>query len=96
MYPDTGQDPRQGKGGSTLEELEEILPGPRCLADASERQMQRPKRKDMEKSHYSGKAWRHAAKVQYTVNTNGLIIHNTRHSPGCVHDTRVYRDMIRN
>ena len=40
--------------------------------------MQRPKRKDMEKSHYSGKAGRHTAKVQYTVNTNGLIIHGVR------------------
>ena len=45
----------------------------------------------MEKSHYSGKSGRHAAKVQYTVNTNGLIVHNTRHSPGRVHDVRVYR-----
>ena len=76
---------------STLEELEEILPGLRCLVDASEQPIQRPKRKDMEKSHYSGKAGRHTAKVQYTVNTNGLIVHNTRHSPGRVHDVRVYR-----
>ena len=80
---------------STLEELEEILPGLRCLVDASEQPIQRPKRKDMEKSHYSGKAGRHTAKVQYTVNTNGLIVHNTRHSPGRVHDVRVYRDLIR-
>ena len=45
----------------------------------------------MEKSHYSGKVWRHMAKAQYIVNTNGLIIHNARHSPGCVHGVRVYR-----
>ena len=45
----------------------------------------------MEKSHYSGKAGRHAVKIQYTVNTNGLIIHNARHSPWRVHDVRVYR-----
>ena len=76
---------------STLEELEEILPGLRCLIDVSEQQVQRPKRKDMEKSHYSDKAGRHTAKVQYTVNTNDLIVHNTRHSPGRVHDIRVYR-----
>ena len=76
---------------STLEELEEILPRLRCLIDASEQQVQRPKRKDMEKSHYSGKAGRHTAKVQYTVNTSGLIVHNTRHSPGRAHDVRVYR-----
>ena len=40
---------------------------------------------------YSGKAGRHTAKVQYAVNANGLIVHNTRHSPGRVHDVRVYR-----
>ena len=72
----------RAKRASTLEDLEEILPGLRCLIDASEQQVQRPKRKDMEKSHYSGKAGRHTAKVQYTVNANGLIVHNTRHSPG--------------
>ena len=33
----------------------------------------------------------HTAKVQYTANTNGLIVHNARHSPGRVHDVRVYR-----
>ena len=86
----------RAKRASTLEELEDILPRLRCLIDASEQQVQRPKRKDMEKSHYSGKAGRHTVKVQYTVNTNGLIVHNTRHSPGRVNDVRVYRDMIRN
>ena len=45
----------------------------------------------MEKSHYSGKAGRHTSKVQYTVNTHGLIVHNIRHSPGRVNDVRVYR-----
>ena len=45
----------------------------------------------MEKSHYSGKAGRHTDKVQYTVNTNGLIVHNTRHPSERVHDVRVYR-----
>ena len=51
----------------------------------------RPKRKDMENSHFSGKAGRHTAKTQYTVNMHGLIIHNTRHSPGRVHDFKVYK-----
>ena len=81
----------KAKRASTIEELEEILPGFRCLIDASEQQVQRPKRKDMEKSHYSGKAGRYTAKVQYTVNANGLIVHKTRHSPGRVHDVRVYK-----
>ena len=62
----------RAKRASALEELEEILPGLRCLIDASEQQVQRFKRKNIEKSHYSGKAGRHTAKVQYAVNTNGL------------------------
>ena len=45
----------------------------------------------MEKSHYSGKAGKHTAKAQYAVNANCLIVHNARHSPGRVHDVRVYR-----
>ena len=81
----------RAKRVSTLEELEEILPGFRCLIDASEQQVQRPKRKDMEKSHYSGKAGRHTATTQYTVNIHGLIVHNTRHSPERVHDAKVYK-----
>ena len=67
---------------STVEELEELFPGLVALVDASEQPIQRPKRKDMEKSHFSGKAGRHTAKTQYTVNMHGLIIHNTRHSTG--------------
>ena len=73
----------RSKRVSRVEELEELFPGLVALVDASEQPIQRPKRKDMEKSHYSGKAGRHAAKTQYTVNMHGLIIHNTR-------------DMIRN
>ena len=70
------------KRASILEEFEEIFPRLRCLIDASEQQVQRPKRKDMEKSHHPGKAGKHTDKVQYTVSTNGLIVHNTRHSRG--------------
>ena len=81
----------RAKRASAIEELEEILPELRCPIGASEQQVQRPKRKDMKKSHYSGKAGRHTVKVQYTVNTNGLFIHSTRHSPGRVHDVRAHR-----
>ena len=81
----------RSKRVSTVEELEELFPGLVALVDASEQPIQRPKRKDMEKSHYSGKVGRHTAKTQYTVNVHGLIIHNTRHSPGCVHDFKVYK-----
>ena len=62
----------RSKRVSTVEELEELFPGLVALVDASEQPIQRPKRKDMEKSHYSGKAGRHTAKTQYTVD----VIHN--------------------
>ena len=45
---------------STLEELEDLFPQLVCLTDASEQRIQRPKRKDMEKSHFSGKAGTHS------------------------------------
>ena len=81
----------KAKKASTMEELEEIFPGLICLMDASEQQIRRPKRKDMERSHYSGKAGRHTAKTQYAVNVHGVITHNSRHSPGRVHDIKVYK-----
>ena len=68
----------RSKRVSTVEELEELFPGLVALVDASEKPIQRPKRKDMENSHFSGKAGRHTAKTQYAVNIHGLIIHNTR------------------
>ena len=64
----------KAKKASTLEELEEIFPGLICLMDVSEQQIRRPKRKDMEKSHYSGKAGRHTAKTHSTGQNNPLIL----------------------
>ena len=81
----------KAKRTSTVEELEELFPGLCCLVDASEQPVQRPRRKDMEKSHYSGRAGRHTAKTQYAVNMHDLIIHNTGHSPERVHDAKVYK-----
>lgn len=79
------------KKSTTLADLEENIPGLFALIDAGEQEIQRPTRKDMEKSHYSGKAGRHTAKVQYTINSKGRIIHNSRHSPGRKHDVKVYK-----
>ena len=81
----------RSKRVSTVEELEELFPRLVTLVDASEQPIQRSKRKDMENSHFSGKAGRHTAKTQYTVNMHDLIIHNTRHSLGRVHDFKVYK-----
>ena len=81
----------KSKRVSTVEEPEELFPGLVALVGASEQPIQRPKRKDMENSHFSGKAGRHTAKTQYTANVHGLIVHSTGHSPGRVHDFKVYK-----
>ena len=62
-----------------------------CLTNTSEQPIQKPKRRDMEKSHYSGKAHTHTAKVQYTMNCDGLIVHKTAHSPGSVNDITTFK-----
>ncbi len=82
---------KDSKRISSVEELAEIFPGMVCLTDASEQPTNRPKRKDMEESHYSGKAGTHTAKVQYTVNIHGAIVHKTPHSPGRVNDVKIYQ-----
>ena len=91
MHLDTRQDPRQGTRGLDPRRAQRDpprlpLPDRRLGAVGAG-----PKRKDMEKFHYSGKAGRHAAKIQYTVNMHGLIIHNIGHSIGRVHDFKVYK-----
>ena len=77
---------------NTLAELQEIIPDMRVLTDASEQQIQRPKRKDMEKSHYSDKAGTHTEKIQYITNQGGLLLHRTRPVLGKKHDLTVYKE----
>ena len=76
---------------STIEELNEFFPGLVALTAASEQPIQRPKRSDMEESHYSAKAKTHTVKIQYTMSFDGLIVHKTAHSPGRKHDFNVYK-----
>ncbi len=76
---------------SSAEELMDVLPELVCLTDASEQKICRPKRKDMEKSHYSGKAGTHTVKIQYITNIHGLIVHKPPHSPGRVNDITMYQ-----
>lgn len=81
----------KAKKSATVEELNEFFPGLVALTDASEQPIQRPKRSDMEESHYSAKAKTHTVKVQYTMSFDGLIVHKTAHSPGRRHDFKIYK-----
>ena len=75
----------------TPKELGELFPRPVYRTDASEQKMERPKRKEMEKSHFSGKAGTRTAKVQCANGVHGFAVHKTGCSPGRVHDVKVHR-----
>lgn len=81
----------KAKKSATIEELNEFFPGLVALTDASEQPIQRPKRSDMEESHYSAKAKTHTVKIQYTMSFDGLIVHKTAHSPGRRHDFKIFK-----
>ena len=72
----------RAKRASTLEEVEEYFPGFKAFIDATEQEIPRPKNKLKRKTHYSGKKKRHTVKTQLTVNSNGSILHKTRHARG--------------
>ena len=76
---------------STIEDLNEFFPGLVAPTDALEQSIQRPKRSDMEESHYSAKSKTHTVKIQYTMIFDGLIVHKTAHSPGRRHDFKIFR-----
>ncbi len=80
----------KSKKCSTIEDLDEFFPGLVALTDVSERLIQRPKRSDMEESHYA-KAKTYIVKIQYTMSFDGLIVHKTAHSPGRRHDFKIYK-----
>ena len=81
----------QARKAATVEELNELFPGLVALTDASGQPVQQPMRADMEESHYSAKAKTHTVKVQYTTSFDGLVVHETAHSPGRRHDFKVYK-----
>ena len=65
-----------------LEEIKAMFPELKAFIDATEQEIPRTKNKKKRKTHYSGKRKRHTVKTQLTVNTDGLIIHQTMHVKG--------------
>lgn len=75
----------------TLEELLEKYPEIRdVLIDATEQPTQRPRDKQAQKEHYSGKKKRHTLKTQVTT-TEKLVLHASASVPGSVHDLVLLR-----
>jgi hypothetical protein len=86
-----GADPARRKRIGTLEELLEAHPEiHEVLIDATEQPTQRPKDKQAQREHYSGKKKRHTMKTQ-VVTTDKRVLHASRHVPGSVHDLVLLR-----
>lgn len=75
----------------TIEEVTEYFPELRAYIDATEQEIPRPQDKEKRKTHYSGKKKKHTVKTQLTVNSNGLVIHKTRHARGRRHDYSIFK-----
>ncbi|HLD42045.1 MAG TPA: transposase family protein [archaeon] len=76
---------------STIKELLELFPEAKCLFDATEQEIPRPKNKKKRRTHYSGKKKKHTVKTQLMTNKKGLIIHKTKHVAGRVHDYELWK-----
>ena len=68
-----------------------MLPELKAFLDATEQEIPRPKNKHKRQTHYSGKKKRHTVKTQLTVNAVGLIIHQTMHVKGSMHDYSLFK-----
>ena len=75
----------------TLQEIESMFPEFKAFLDATEQEIPRPKNKHKRKTHYSGKKKRHTVKTQLTVNSHGLITHQTLHVKGSMHDYCLFK-----
>jgi DDE superfamily endonuclease len=76
----------------TIDEVEEYFPGFKAFIDSTEQEIPRPKNKRRRKSYYSGKKKKHTVKIQYMVNSEGLILHKTEHKKGRKHDYNIYKN----
>jgi hypothetical protein len=76
----------------TIDEVEEYFPGFKVFIDATEQEVPRPKNKRRKQNYYSGKRKMHAVKMQFVVNSEGLILHKTRYKRGRKHDYDVYKN----
>lgn len=75
----------------TLEELLERFPDLKeVLVDATEQPIRRPKDKQRQKTHYSGKKKQHGLKTQVGT-TDKLVVHASRAVPASVQDTVLLR-----
>ena len=67
------------------------FPQLKAIVDATEQRVRRPKDKEVQKAHYSGKKKAHTRKTQVVVNAQGRIGHVSESVPGSKHDLTLER-----
>jgi len=75
-----------------VEELLEFFPEMEAFVDATEQEIPKPKDKQKNKDYYSGKKKRHTIKTQIAINTDGLLIHNSKSVEGKKHDYILFKE----
>ena len=84
---------KRSRRARTIDEVEGYFPGFKAFVDSTEQEIPRPKNKRRRKqNYYSGKRKKHTVKTQFMVNSEGLILHKTKHKRGRKHDYDVYKN----
>jgi hypothetical protein len=78
-------------GEDDLEAILAAFPQLRAIVDATEQRIRRPKNKEVQKAHYSGKKKAHTCKTQVVVNSQGQVCHASESVPGSQHDLTLER-----
>lgn len=78
-------------GEDDLEAILAAFPQLKAIVDATEQRIRRPKDKEVQKAHYSGKKKAHTRKTQVVVNPQGRIGHVSESAPGSHHDLTLER-----
>ena len=79
-------DPPKKYKGRTLSELRSVYPDTFAIIDATEQAVERPKNREQENQHYSGKRRRPTCKTSIVVNEHGVIRGVADSVPGRTHD----------
>ncbi len=79
-------DPPKKYKGRSLSALQQEYPDAFAIIDATEQPVERPKDREQEKLHYSGKRRRPTCKASIVVNEDGIIRGVTESAPGRTHD----------
>ncbi len=83
---------RRKKIGSLEEFFQEVPELRELLIDCTEQQRSRPKKKGVNKSHYSGYKHRHTLKTEITITPQGRILHVSDTYPRGTQDREVYKE----